>query len=280
MQAALRDLSLTRHDSQSFVICQRILHQCHEIIFGDLPPPVSIPYATLNVPFQSRFTRRKIRHHTEPVLIGIGVVLAGVPGMPQLTELMGEVAIEQGRIEDAGHELKNFQTPDGLIAHGTSPNQSSLAAEDGDDDMDESEEICREEMSGEKCHFSEPPDWVLRDGGNTPKTSVRRRIGAAQTAPSLPLHLQGTRRIQLSEDPLGQLDSESSVHPTTPYQSSPSISSSKLPPRSATLNLADTLLQRYDIPSQIHLLRSHYCRAEVCDFLPWILIRRLTFIIG
>jgi hypothetical protein len=266
MQAALRDLSLTRHDSQPFVICQRILHQCHEIIFGDLPPPASTPYSALHVPFQSRFTRRKVRHHAEPVVIGVGVVLAGVPGMPHLTGIMGEVAIEQGRIDDDGHEYKSLEMQDDQIAHGISSSQSSLSAEEDEDDLDGPDEISQEETSGEK---SQSPDRLSQDGENPPKMGVlvrRRTIGAAQTVPALPLHLRSIRRPRLPEDPLGQLDSEPSVHVTTPYQSSPSISSSGHPLRSATLDLADTLLQEYDMPSQIHLLRSQYCRAEVCGF--------------
>lgn len=45
MQTALRDLSATRQSNpRPFQICQRVLHRCHEIIFGDPPEPSTSPY--------------------------------------------------------------------------------------------------------------------------------------------------------------------------------------------------------------------------------------------
>lgn len=256
MQAALKDLD-ARHDSQSFMICQRVLLKCHEIIFGDLPPPISGPYSSLNLPFRSRFARRKIKHHSEPAMVGIGVVLAGVPGMPQLTEIMGEVAVEQGRIPEAGAEVRNFESQDHDFDFGLNSSISTSHTDDeGDDDSD------TPSPPYDQLH-SDPrsvPNLTL-PGSNTSTISRQRRNEAAQTAPALPLHLRGMRRSRISDDPLGQLDSEPI---SSPYQSSPSISSSRPPLRSASTNVVDVLLATYDSTSQMHLLRSHFCRSEVC----------------
>ncbi|KAJ6496692.1 kinase-like protein [Mycena vitilis] len=257
MQAALRDLSSSPHRSQSFVVCQRVLHKCHEIIFGDLPPPAPTPYAALNLPFQSRFSRRKVKQHFEPAVIGISMVLAGVPGMPLLTEIMGEVAVEQGRAEEEGAPFKSVESRDEEIASYGSPSSASLSLEDDDD----GDEIADPEDFPPRNHSS--PELVLPNGTTSTRMQAlgrRRPVEAAQTAPALPLHFRNMRRSTQSDDPLGQLDAEAV---TTPFQSSPSISSARPPQRTASLSLADVLLESYDFPSQVHLLRSQYCRSEI-----------------
>ncbi|KAK0240113.1 kinase-like protein [Armillaria nabsnona] len=250
MQASLRDLSGTRHDSKSFLICQRILHQCHEIIFGDLPPPVPAPYSSICSSFQSRFTRKKIKHHVEPSLVGLGVVLAGAPAMPMLTEIVGQVAIEQGRIDDEGTGYRSIDRHGDEVAPAASPNLTKASLDSNCDDHDDADDL-----SDDSQHTPSPGFMSNED-----KTVRPRAIGPAQTAPSLPLHLSGIRKSRLSEDPLGQLDTEQIV---SPYQSSPSVSASRHPPRSVSTSYADGLLQSYDGPSQTHLLRSHYCRSEI-----------------
>lgn len=261
MQAALRDLDLAHHESRSFIICQRVLLKCHEIIFGDLPPPAITPYAAINLPFQARFARRKIKHHAEPVFVGIGVLLAGVPALPQLTDIMGEVAIEQGRIDDGGNEYKTVQMQDDDVAHGVRRSQSSRATIDVGNDDDDTDHSSSEEGSGQKIQKHDPTKPSVPPVPRRNPLARRRTVGPAQTTPALPLHLRTPRRPRLSDDPLGQLDYEPI---TTPYQSSPSISAGRPPPRSGSFNIAESLLQKYDFPSQVHLLRSHYCRSEVC----------------
>ncbi|KAJ3936820.1 MAG: kinase-like protein [Lentinula lateritia] len=247
MQAALKDLSASPHDSPSFVICQRVLHKCHEIIFGDLPPPTT-PYPTINLPFRSLFPRKKIKPHAEPAIIGMGLVLAGVPAMPRLTEIMGEVAIEQGRAEDkATVEVKRSVDSDDEDTAVTSSGIKSSVSMD-----EEPEPESNEDSPPSPTSASSEPAILTR----------RRAMGPAQTVPALPLHLRGLQRSRRSEDPLGQLDAEHK-ETVTPYQSSPSISSARPPLRTASYSYADTLLQTYDTSSQIHLLKGHYCRSEV-----------------
>ncbi|KAI9571532.1 kinase-like protein [Boletus coccyginus] len=248
MQASLQDFSATP-TSPSFLVCQRTLHRCHEIIFAELPPPPSVPYSGLSSSYYSPFARRRVKSRVEPALVGIGLVLAGVPAMPALTEVMGDVALQQGRADDDGVNLRSVEAGDDF-ARGMPANEDS-----GEDDDNPSDE--------------KPDDEHTRDSANdTEKCTLtrsiprrRRTIVAAQTTPAL-VHIRDVHRSRLSEDPLDQQDPPPG-RVSSPYQSSPSISSSPSPLRQNVITTADTLLQRYDIQSQSHLLRSQYCRSEV-----------------
>ncbi|KAK7014850.1 phosphatidylinositol 4-kinase [Favolaschia claudopus] len=251
MQAALRDLSSSPNRSQSFIICQRVLHKCHEIIFADLPPPAPTPYSALSLPFHSRFSRKKVKTHFEPAVVGISMVLAGTPALPQLTEIMGQVAVEQGRVEEEGTQLKSVETQDDEVASYGSPSSSKLSLDEEEEDVDELEE----HPPPRGFAYSSPN---LFSNGHT-RSGRHGTIEAAQTAPALPLHFRNIRRSTQSDDPLGQLDAELI---TTPYQSTPSVLSAR-PPQTRSMSMADVLLGNYDIPSQVHLLRSQYCRSEI-----------------
>lgn len=253
MQASLQDFSATP-TSQSFLVCQRTLHRCHEIIFAELPPPPSGPYSGLSSSFHSPFARRRVKSHVEPAVVGIGLVLAGVPAMPALTEVMGQVALQQGRADDDEANLRSVEAGDDL-ARGILANVDS-----GEDDDNPSNVKLDDENTGE----SEAPATDDSEK-HTPTRSISRRrrtIVAAQTSPAL-VHLRNVHRSRLSEDPLDQQDPPLG-RVSSPYQSSPSISSSPSPLRQSVIATADALLQRYDILSQSHLLRSQYCRSEVC----------------
>ncbi|KAJ7905509.1 kinase-like protein [Mycena olivaceomarginata] len=259
MQAALRDLSSSPNRSQSFIICQRVLHKCHEIIFADLPPPAPTPYSALSLPFQSRFSRKKVKPYFEPAVIGISMILAGTPGMPQLTEIMGEVAVEQGRVEEDGAQFKSVESLDEEVASYGSPTSSNLSLDEDGDDLEQFDE-----NRARRNFTRSSPALVFSNETSSTHTHSpgrRRTVEAAQTAPALPLHLRHIRRSTQSDDPLGQLDAESITN--TPYQSTPSILSARLPQRTTSLSMADALLANYDMPSQVHLLRSQYCRSEI-----------------
>jgi phosphatidylinositol 4-kinase len=259
MQAALRDLSSSPNRSQSFIICQRVLHKCHEIIFADLPPPAPTPYSALSLSFQSRFSRKKVKPYFEPAVIGIAMILAGTPGMPQLTEIMGEVAVEQGRVEEDGAQFKSVESLDEEAASYGSPTSSNLSLDEDEDDLDQFDE----NRTRRNFTRSSPALVFSNETSSTHTHSPgrRRTVEAAQTTPALPLHLRHIRRSTQSDDPLGQLDAESIT--TNPYQSTPSILSARLPQRTTSISMADALLANYDMPSQVHLLRSQYCRSEV-----------------
>lgn len=119
MQAALRDLIPTRTTNpRPFAICQRVLHKCHEIIFGDPPEPSRSPYrslphsppastvALLASPMTNLLKNKllddaarpkvRVNPHVPPALVGMGTVLAAI-GMPGATDMAGTWAVLQGR---------------------------------------------------------------------------------------------------------------------------------------------------------------------------------------
>lgn len=271
MQATLNDLAKTRRNTQAFAICQHALHKCHEIIFGDLPPQASSPYSSLNLPLLSRFARKRVRPHVQPVLVGLGMILAGAPGMPALTPIMGEVAVEQGRVDDEGRDIKSFETAEDDLPQsigGQLQQSPTSATDDSDEDVNSSE------------HLPSAPPLRAVDDHHTlvvaiPKTPLSRRstITAAQTSPALPFQILDLRRSRASEDPLGQLDQSPARSSQTPSQSSPSLTVTKRH-RFGAYNSIDTIMQKYDLQAQMHLLRGHFCRSEVRTFMTPISICR------
>lgn len=259
MQAYLKDLTQPRSNPVSFLICQRVIHECHEIVFGDLPDH-STPYSALSLPSQLRPLRRKVWPHVEPALVGIGMVLAGVPGMPPLTQIMGPVAIEQGSIDEQGQDIKSIERndEDGIVR--TVSIQSTGESLGEDEDSVDSPDPSGEGPSQGHAERNDP-----RTLSAIPSRSTsRRQTIAAQTSPALPLHLRDIRRPRLSEDPFGQEDAPPKPVTTaaSPFQSTPSFPS-RHPYRPSSLPKAELLLQKYDFASQMHMLRSHYCSSEV-----------------
>ncbi|PIL24090.1 hypothetical protein GSI_13842 [Ganoderma sinense ZZ0214-1] len=260
MQAFLKDLSAQHSSNASFLICQRILHECHEIIFGDLP---SVPYLSLCPPASIGPSRKKVRPHVSPSMVGIGMVLAGVPGMPQLTEIMGPVAIEQGRVDELGQDIKSIERgeDDGSVVRSLSISSTADSGGDVEDDDSMDSPVPNAEQHSRETtgsgSSSQPASAI-------PKRMSRRQTVGAQTSPALPLRLRETRKPRLSEDPFGQEDSPParSATVTTPFQSTPSFSS-RHAYRPNSLPTADLLLQKYDFASQMHLLRGHFSRSEV-----------------
>lgn len=256
MQSALTDLSANR-ESPSFAICQRVLHKCHEIIFGDHVHPSSSPYSGFILPSLTR--RQKIRHHAEPVFIGIGVILAGAPVMPQLAEITGQVAIEQGRMEEEGDGVRSLE----IDVHGSYYTSSSQNSPDDNDEPDSPVRTSEDNA----LQVQGQPSLIrasLSDLPSQPGALLsRRQTFGAQTLPALPLHLQTKRKPRLSEDPLGQLEA---LEPIVPYSSTPSLTSAKTPIRSASTHRADLLLERYDSKSQTFLLKGNYLLSEVSVF--------------
>lgn len=257
MQAAIQDFS-TQRESQSFIICQRVLQKCHEIIFGDQLLQSSSPYSTFNLPAYKR--RQKIKHHAEPVFVGLGLLLAGVPAMPSLTQVLGEVALEQGRADDPDGNSRPEFTSDDAPA-GIVPSHSYT---DDDADLLESPDTVNTNVIPNTYdHPFKLEDPTSLPEGVKPGLLARRRTFGAQTLPALPLHLQNLRRHRMSEDPLGQQDAEDRV---PPCQSSPSLASARTP-RTAVNNPADVLLEKYTPQARSQLLRGHYLLSEAsCYF--------------
>jgi hypothetical protein len=186
------------------------------------------------------------------VFVGLGVLLAASPAMPQLAQLIGPVAIEQGRADEEGDESRSWES-----GH-NSPYIANLSpsTEDDTDDTDSLDEV--------EDPLSQLPVKATLANSNPQQVRplVRRRTLGAQTLPALPLHLQNIRdsKPKLSVDPFGQLNPDENL---MPYQSSPSLVSAHTPSRVAANNRADSLLERYDAPRQVQLLRGHYYSSEV-----------------
>lgn len=261
MQATLTDLSQIQHrrgttKSESFAICQRVIHKCHGIIYGDLPEPSTGPYGGLQLKPRSRFGRKRVNPHAIPALVGMGAMLAGAPGMPALTLISGQVAIEQGRREEEHHlsgvarETQEDEPRGSLSLRADSPVEDDDGAED-------------EPPASRPSVTSKRPKQLSIFTQSTSSIETVT-IQASRTSPSLT-----TRVPRLSDDPFGQLDpptppvAKSSL---PPVQSTPSIALRPGPSRAGSLSYyvqQEALLRQYDQYSQSQLLRGHYCRGEV-----------------
>ncbi|KZV64921.1 hypothetical protein PENSPDRAFT_638963 [Peniophora sp. CONT] len=255
MQAAFKDYSANPQSPQA-LICQRTLLMCHELIFGDLPPPDTIPYPSLATGprYRPLFARKKVKPHAIPALIGMGLTMAGSVAHPTLANIMVPVAIEQGRADLLGLELRSLQRNDEDVAHSAATSSMSLnkdAGEGSDSDDD-----------------AATPAQPTRDSSSSPESSGRKRSprrkllhGAASTSPSLPMHLKKPRKPRFSDDPLGQLDQDEI--PKAATYSSPALSSARQARTSSSLNEQEALLAKYAPQAQRELLRKHFCRSEV-----------------
>ncbi|KAK8854523.1 hypothetical protein IAR55_003262 [Kwoniella newhampshirensis] len=178
MQAALRDLTPSRlTNPRSFLICQRILHRCHEIIFGDPPEPSRSPYRSLpqspssstsavngsrSSTLPSRLARKvgmaggggmRVNPHIGPALVGMGVMLASAPGIQGLVELAGDWAVTQGRRprDDIDSLRARVEAEVGGGADVSTPSRVTAKKGSSEDDEDSAEE---EEVSSSPQQLS------------------------------------------------------------------------------------------------------------------------------
>ncbi|CEL51583.1 phosphatidylinositol 4-kinase [Rhizoctonia solani AG-1 IB] len=263
MQATLNDLSQAQSrrgttKSESFAICQRVIHKCHDIVYGDPPEPTGGPYSGLPVHPRSRFGHKRIKPHAIPALVGMGTMLAGAPGMPALTPVSGQIAIEQGRREEP-HQLSGVvrDLQEGEARVSTSSHTGSIVNDDDDTGYD---------SPGSGPSIPAPKHKPSNLSIFTQSASSIQTVTAqaARTSPSLT-----TRPPRMSDDPFGQLDpptppSKQSTLP--PVHSTPSIGLRPGLNRASSLNHyahQESMLNQYDPFTQSQLLRGHYCRGEV-----------------
>ncbi|ELU45041.1 atypical/PIKK/PI4K protein kinase [Rhizoctonia solani AG-1 IA] len=243
--------------SESFAICQRVIHKCHDIVYGDPPEPAGGPYSSLPVHPRSRFGHKRVKPHAMPALVGMGTMLAGAPGMPALTPVSGQVAIEQGRREEP-HQLSGVVRDlqdEGRVS--TSSRTGSVVDEDEDTGYDSP-------APGPSGPTPTPKPSKLSIFTHSTSSIQTVAAQAARTTPSLT-----TRPPRMSDDPFGQLDpptppSKQSTLP--PVHSTPSIGLRPGLNRATSLNHyahQESLLNQYDPFTQSQLLRGHYCRGEV-----------------
>jgi phosphatidylinositol 4-kinase B len=271
MQAHLQDLASSDKDSKSFTICQRVLLRCHEIIFEDTPGLTSGPYGTMKVQSRKLQRRKRVKHHLEPALVGIGCVLAGVPGVPKLTATVGNVALEQGRAEDTEGHIRSLEVDDDWSPI-ASPSHIQTIVEPEPDEEDD---------AGDEEHIGTIPEGYI-SGQSQVRPSVsggkhgilgfksfgrsrsQRISEAAQTTPSFRRLSNEMRHSEAADDPFGQLDAPSP--PSLPFKSSPSLSSTKNYRQSGSGGVVEDILREYDPKARKELLQSHYCRSEVPNY--------------
>ena len=232
---------------------------CHELIFGDIPLPTTSAYPWISSPSLPQFLRKKVKPHLHPALIGMSMMLASSPGLPTLSEVMGEIAIEQGRIDKQGSDVKSLERHEDDLAQGRAASIYQRPTE-GDEVESPSEDVEDAGGSGTSPGLS---GEATVEKGTTGTSRKREATRAARTSPSLSLPRKEDRPPRFSDDPLGQLDP---FPPPIVTQSVPSLTSIKQPHRPSSLNASEILLNKYDFGSQIHLLRSHFCRSEVCGY--------------
>ncbi|KAG8897392.1 Phosphatidylinositol 4-kinase pik1alpha (PI4-kinase)(PtdIns-4-kinase), partial [Tulasnella sp. 403] len=254
-QASLHDLTTLTRNPQSFAICQRVLNRCHDIIFGD-PPPTTLgtPYtspAVIGRP-SSRFWKKKVKPHLGPALVGIGCILAGSPGMPALTPVVGRWAVDQGRVE-VGRSASVAGDDDEVLAV-SAKTSLSLVDTPTKSTFNDSDDADNDSQPPKAASMDIPPRSAAKDLPLDMLLNSSRTPGPAQTSPMLPLHGPKPRSTR-TLDPFGQLDH------VTPSSSTPSITLKTPPTRSSTTPVP--LLSKFDPLYQRQLLRSHYSRSEV-----------------
>ncbi|KAI0256711.1 kinase-like protein [Lactifluus subvellereus] len=254
MQASLRDFSGTNHNPESLLMCQRTLLMCHELIFGDVPPPMPSAYPGLSWPSLPQFLRKKVKPRPFPALIGMSMVLAGSPGLPALSGVMGEVAIEQGRLDRQGSDVKSLESNEDDLVQGRALLSYEQPVED--DEVDSPSEDLEDTQVSDRSPA--PLEGAKVESGISERRQRHEMIRAVRTSPSLSLLKEG-QLPRFSDDPLGQLDPV----PPAVTQSVPTFPSIKQSHQRSSSSTSEILLSRYDFGSQIHLLRSHFCRSEV-----------------
>ena len=295
MQAALRDLTPTRNTNpRPFLICQRVLHRCHQIVFGDPPEPSRSPYRSLphspqsstaallatksaaqslRLGFQAKdegdrvySPPTKVKPHIHAAMAGMGVVLAGVPGMPPLTDLVGGWAVTQGRKTLDEHkesrdrvELDISGGADGRIRGSKElhrkPSEESALSEEEEESRPSTQQP-RPNRTSSTTRFS-PPSM------SSPQFDISYSPAMSSSS------------RQKGEDPFSQetppeFPVRSSTPPTdhSPFYSVPEFSghhhsalhrlrSADRPPT------PEMILATYSPDAQRQLLRGHYCRSEI-----------------
>ena len=261
MQASLRDFSSTKHNPESRLICQRTLLMCHELIFGEIPLPSASAYPGLSFSFPHlpQILRKKVKPRLHPALLGMSVMLASSPGLPALSRVMGEVAIEQGRLDQQGEDVKSLERYEDDLVRGKAVSSYEPPAQD--DEVDSPSEDVEDEEVPKR---SRAPLKGVNFESSIPESQQHEVNRAVRTSPNLSLLQKEKRQPRFSDDPRGQLDP---ITPTAVTQSVPSLPSVKQTHQSSPSNASEFLLNRYDLSSQIHLLRGHFCRSEVCEHL-------------
>ncbi|MCO5584876.1 hypothetical protein L7F22_038808 [Adiantum nelumboides] len=155
-QAALFDMSINPH-TESFQVCQRVFNQCQRLLYDDPLADTDLisSHSASSVALGSTWRKRlRIRARSKkgdkilpsnalPCFVGMGAVIASVPGMPRLATFSGKAAIEQGRRKPTGKDLAPLEGS-GMTRIAAGENESGDSDEEeesDDDDDDETDEV-------------------------------------------------------------------------------------------------------------------------------------------
>lgn len=196
-----------------------------------------------------------------PAIIGVSMVFAGSPGLPALSRVMGEVAVEQGRIDWQGRDVKSLERYEDDLARGNAVSPYERDIED--DELDSPLEL-DDAKDAEVPEPSPTPSAGVKPENGIAGRQQRKVNRAVRTSPDLSFPRKEDRLPRFSDDPLGQLDP---ITPPGVTQSVPSLPAGKRSHQPSYSNASEALLSMYDFGSQIHLLRCHFCRSEVCKHL-------------
>ncbi|KAF8312023.1 kinase-like protein [Clavulina sp. PMI_390] len=266
MQTYLLDLSISRRDTPSFTICQRVLLKVQNIIFSDPPLRSNTPYPSAGShTLLSRFWKRKIKPRAIPALVGMGTMLAGMPGLPAVTLTIGQVAIEQGRVPFEDKAVSRpFQGDEEDASHPMTPSSSILVSpsahgdvytEEPDADLEDSDEEEDVQTFGQstmsrlkippQLSTTEPLSPNSAPAQMAPKPLSRSKtVSHSRTSPSLP-RPAFTSRVFRS---------------TSPSASTPSLHQSSQGPYNGS---QDDAFRFFDPSVTSQYLRGHYLRSEV-----------------
>ncbi|KLO10668.1 hypothetical protein SCHPADRAFT_856337 [Schizopora paradoxa] len=260
MQAHLKDIASKPINSDTFSVCQRVMQRCHELIFSDASELSTGPYSSMKIKSRSQQNRKRVRSHLEPALVGIGCIL-GARGRPDIASVVGEIAVEQGRIplnNDSQRSIERAENGGPMFGRTISDEPASETDTPNDD-----HEVDRSDSPSSHLPTASLDVELVKDK-DLLKSILKSRRGSGDSKSailaSLP-ELLNVRRSEASEDPLGQRDSIFNAR--SPSQSSPIVSNVGRVSTTGSGNVLDDFLQEYPPDIQRSLLQSHYCRSEV-----------------
>jgi hypothetical protein len=233
-------------------VCQRVLKAVTQIIFDDPELHASRTGSLLPSPTFLKFRRGKVKPHFAPALVGIGCVVAGAPGLPQVTNIMGSIAVDQGRridtqVPDRSPIAIREETP--LASSPDQPSPPIVSVEDEDENAeDDDAQEWDVEAYGRALIASrqekQPNGLEIPIIGIPPR---RKRVDESERSSSLTLPPFAASRRSWDVLPSPALRAS--------HTPSRSLSRASVPLLSTTLH-PDPVLQSFT-------LRSHYLHSEL-----------------
>jgi len=232
-------------------MCQRVLKAVTQIIFDD--PELHASRTGPSSPSSSflKFRRGKVKPHFASALVGIGCVLAGAPGLPQVTDIVGSIAVDQGRRVDARTlDQSTFATREEETQSAASgqPPPPVVSIEDEDGDAEEGDDQEWDvEAYGRALIASRQKQ---SDGLGTPVIAMPRRRKTVD---------ESERPSSLTPPPISAARRSWDLLPSPGLM--PSHTPSRSLPRVPTPLLLTTI--HSDPILQSSTLRSHYLHSEL-----------------